>query len=157
MSDPPILLYIKKQMDQDAIHIPGLSRKNTDRIRASKRKADPRAQKKALPGKAAISGPTNFTHVEHFGPYQSLNPEEMPDAGTLTGEAEVGPSPSIQSLSAIQAGPGGPHSRKNSERDTFSDALNIDRLSTGADISSIFDKYGYKSGGLGSFLDENGQ
>ncbi|CAI8013825.1 Serine/threonine-protein kinase MRCK alpha, partial [Geodia barretti] len=78
MSDPPILLYIKKQMDQDAIHIPGLSRKNTDRIRASKRKADPRAQKKALPGKAAISGPTNFTHVEHFGPYQSLNPEEMP-------------------------------------------------------------------------------
>jgi hypothetical protein len=81
----------------------------------------------------------------------------LQDAGTLTGEAEVGPSPSIQSLSAIQAGPGGPHSRKNSERDTFSDALNIDRLSTGADISSIFDKYGYKSGGLGSFLDENGQ
>lgn len=26
----------------------------------------------------AISGPTNFTHVQHFGPYQSLNPDEMP-------------------------------------------------------------------------------
>ena len=31
----------------------------------------------------AISGPTNFTHVQHFGPYQSLNPEDMPVSKTL--------------------------------------------------------------------------
>ena len=47
----------------------------------------------------------------------------LQDAGTLTGEAEVGASPSIQSLSAIQAGPGGPHSRKNSERDVSSSII----------------------------------
>ena len=28
--------------------------------------------------RTAISAPTNFTHVQHFGPYQSLNPEDMP-------------------------------------------------------------------------------
>ena len=44
----------------------------------------------------------------------------LQDAGTVSGEQGVGPSPSIQSLSAIQAGPGGPHSRKNSERDVSS-------------------------------------
>jgi serine/threonine-protein kinase MRCK len=161
ISDPPILLYIKKQMDEDAIHMPGLSRKNTDRIRASKRKADPRTQKKGVPEKAAISGPINFQHVQHFGPYDSLNPQEMPDAGTTTGSEREqgisGPSPSIQSLSAIQPGPGGPHSRKNSARESFTDAFsNTDRNSTG-DMSSFFEKYGYQSGGLGVFLDENGQ
>ena len=38
----------------------------------------------------------------------------LQDAGAVSGDG-VGPSPSIQSLSAIQAGSGGPHShsRKN--------------------------------------------
>jgi hypothetical protein len=114
--------------------------------------------------RTTISGPINFTHVQHFGPYESLNPEDMPDAGTATGggleygDSLSGPSPSIQSLSAIQAGSGGPHNRKNNARESFGEAFNsnTDRYSAG-DMSALFEKYDYNSGGLGAFLDENGQ
>ena len=38
----------------------------------------PRHNAKRVSQRPDISGPINFTHVQHFGPYQSLNPEDMP-------------------------------------------------------------------------------
>lgn len=38
-----------------------------------------------------IGAPTQFVHVQHFGPYQPLNPDEMPIAGTTASAPGRGP------------------------------------------------------------------
>lgn len=104
-NDPCTLLYFKKQMDEDVLHLPGLARgRLQSQIRASTKikKDNPRASSKKPPskgpastaaGRLAISGPINFTHVQHFGPYQSLNVEDMPAAGS----AETSAAPQLPS------------------------------------------------------------
>lgn len=84
----------------DVLELPGLSRgRAQSQIRASTRfrklvavifcsihgcdalsptlSHSPRPARR-VPQRPDISGPINFTHVQHFGPYQSLNPEDMP-------------------------------------------------------------------------------
>lgn len=87
-NDPCTLLYLKKQMDEDILNIPGLAPRSRlpSQIRAStKIKKDKKVPAKGQPAagssKLAISGPLNFMHVQHYGPYESLNVETMPDAG----------------------------------------------------------------------------
>jgi len=84
-SDPPTLLYIKKQMEEDVLRLPELTRSrvgtHSERIRPGRSlRPDPRRSQRQ-PQKPAISGPTNFTHLQHFGPYQMPKVEDMPDAG----------------------------------------------------------------------------
>ncbi|XP_064397756.1 serine/threonine-protein kinase MRCK alpha-like isoform X2 [Halichondria panicea] len=117
INEQPTMLYLKKQMEDDQLRLPSFTRGRsaTNALRVSKKLPNPNAQKGAKKSsRFAISGPTNFTHVQHFGPYQSLNPDEMPEAGkddprsgrgqslsVVGGHMPRDGSPSAYSLSAM--------------------------------------------------------
>eukprot|EP00731_Ephydatia_muelleri_P030003 Em0021g526a len=110
--DPVSLLYLKKHMDTDAINLPGMGRPRLpSHIRKSTRGPGQRplsGRKHIAPRSTEIGAPTQFVHVQHFGPYQPLNVDDMPVAGSVSSAPGHGPaqlpssSASFHSFSALE-------------------------------------------------------
>jgi serine/threonine-protein kinase MRCK len=73
-------VYVKALGDTQAddLHLPNVGRRATV---ISKSKRAPRPPVKAPPQRPVISGPMEFTHVQHYGPHHPVDLENMPDAG----------------------------------------------------------------------------